>query len=357
MKKRDRTRKKSAVSGIISAAILFTILFSTGTSYFLYVIYLNQQQQIATSVRTQTDLLQKSEQFQVFGKRVRNNVGFWLNNTGGVTIRIMNIFLSNTTGYFKFISSSTAGVNPSLPITVNVGGSLSSFDTGVAASTSCVTTQVPTSTCNYTFKVLTERGNVGVGYYPNIPVPVATLGLTAIIAQGAGFLALDFNTYRAYNTTGAAPGCNPSSPGCQLTPWPGGSPAYTLRSAFSTNRYYVFSANVTNVDPSKRNITLDTDTTLVQFLVPKAGTGGGTSRSWGWSIGSVSSSGVTQSSSPITMIYGQTVTLFFTNIPGNIQGTQWPASGDFTAVFIYLHGTIGSSSYGQNIPFVTTKYT
>lgn len=344
MKKRRRLRKRRAVSGIISAAILFTILFSTGTTYFLYAINLNQQQQIASSQRARDEQLQKLEQFLVTGILVGNNIGFFVNNTGGVAFRIVNVFLSNSS-YFKLMNSSNSEVSPRLPITINAGGRLDSFDTGV----------VPKSGVQYTMKVLTERGTIALGFYPLLTVPLATLALLAVVAQGSGYLALDFNSFRAYNTTGSGSGCNPSSPGCQLTPWPSGVPAYSLKAPKSTGRFVVFSANVTNIDPQKRTVTLDSDSVLVQFLTPKPGTGGGTASAWSWGIGRVNPSGVTIAWSTITVSYFQSVTIYFTQIPTPTV-TQWPASGDFVAVFMYFHGSISSSPFGQNIPFVTTKY-
>lgn len=342
-RKRRFSRNRRAVSGIISATILFTMLFTTGTTYFLFVSLLDQQRQIATVKRAEGDQLQRFEKFEVGGRLVANNVGFFLNNTGGVAMTVVSVFLSNST-FFKFMNGSNQEVTPRLPITINPGGSLNSFDTAVAEKSGSL----------YTIKVLSERGNVAAGFWPFLTVTLETIVRAAILAQGAGFLALDFNSFRAYNTTGTAPGCNPSTAGCQLTPWPSGVAGYTLKSPQSTGRYIVFSANVTNVDPEKRDLTIDTDSVLVQFLKPT--TGGGTARGWSWGIGKVNATGHTQAYSAISISYLQTVTLYFIVIPSTNTQT-YPASGDFNAVFIYLHGNVASTTYGQNIPFVTTKYT
>lgn len=348
--------KRRAIAGVIGAVFLFLMLFTVGSGYFIFVNNANTLY-AKTLSNSGLQLASRLNENTIITTYLlsNNHIGFYFNNTSGVTLNVTSAFLMDSSGnILKCLGiglpsgQSCANTTPALPGIANPGKGAPAtgyFDTGYTYVSG-----------TDTFKLITQRGNVFSQTYPPTAVPLAQLAVTT---QGAGFLSLDFNSYFGYNTTGSGAGCNPTSAGCQLTPFPGSVLGYTLSSAAKTSRFYLFSISVTNVDPQKRIITLDSNSELIQYLAPTAGGGGGTARAWPWGIGIVSGSGVTQAWSTITITYGQSLTLYFTQTPnggGNFAANNFPASGNYVGVSIYLHGTVGSSPYGQNIPFVTTLY-
>lgn len=343
------------MAAIVGAVLLFTMLFTVGTSYFLFINSANTLYVKSLNQRTQGMQNSGYESLMVTTVLKNNDIQFYVNNTAALPINVTAAFVLDSSGnVLKCLgvgiptSSSCYYSTTALSTVANPGkGSptTGTIDTGYAYVSG-----------TDTVKVLTARGNVFSATYPATPVPLAQLAVTT---QGAGFLSLDFNSYLGYNTTGSGAGCNPTSTGCQLTPFPSTVQGYTLSSASKTGHFYAFSVTVTNVDPEKRTITLDSNSELIQYKAPAAGSGGGTASAWPWAIGIVSGSGLTQAWSTITITYGQMITLYFTQTPnggGGFNANKFPSSGDYVGVFIYLHGTVGSSPYGQNIPFVTTLY-
>lgn len=198
---------------------------------------------------------------------------------------------------------------------------------------------------------------------------------TVSSAFGLGFISMDFNSYKAEYTTG---NCYPGNAGCTLMSEPGGfvrgaQLAYTVPTTFSTGDWLVFSVNVTNTDPSGRNIVLDQFSVLNFLQVPAAGKGGGTAGAFPWFLGSVSSSGAISTTFPAggiviptQSIAPQGVTIFFAVQGGSqTQTKSYPAPGIW-GVFMYLHGTMGKgcttlstcpTPIGMNEPLVSTVFT
>jgi len=335
--------KLRAMAGIVAAVILFAMLFTVGTSYFIFLNNSNHLYNQALVNRTNAMGDSLLENLILTTLVSSTHIKLYANNTGGVNVNITAVFVLDQGGAVLKCDGrglpavTCSNTTPALPIIVNLGKGTPTVDTGYTYVSG---TDV--------IKVITERGSIFTQTYPITPVPLANLAVTT---QGAGLLQINFASYKAYNNTGTAPGCNPANTGCQLAAT--GVLGYTMSSESKAGRYYVFAVDVTNVDPSRSTITLDSNCVLFQVLIPSGA--GSNFKSFAWGIGSVSSSGVTQAFSSISFLPGQTQTLYFPIIPGT-TGSSWPSSGNFMAVFIYLHGTSGSSPFGQNVPFVTTLY-
>ncbi len=320
------------------------MLFSVGTGYFIFVNEMNTFYVRGLTDRGSAMQNQLAENLLIVPEAGSNNhLTLSITNTGATSANVTDVLVTDPIkALHTYGIGFSLNTSPMLPLGLNQGDTVS-VDTGLAIAAG-----------QYTIKVLTTTGNVFTATYPITPVPLATLAVTT---QGAGLLQINFDSYKAYNASGTGTGCNPTNANCQLANFPAGKLGYTMAPISKGLKFYVYAVNITNVDPSKRTITLDSNSVLLQFQVPKTGTGGGTSSSWSWGIGRVSSSGLTQSWSNLVITPGQSVTLFFTAIPStNTGGNSWPTSGSYEAVFIYLHGFTGSNAYGQNVPFVTTLY-
>ncbi len=198
---------------------------------------------------------------------------------------------------------------------------------------------------------------------------------------GLGFLSLDFNSYKAIYTTG---NCQPVASPCTALALHGGfvasAPlAYTLTSPQVNSQFVFFSVNITNTDPSGRNIVLDAQSVLNFIQVPASGSGGGTASATPWFLGSVGANGAIATSFPgggilipnentapkgVTIFFAVTPGSTFSKYPSPSVGGSWPI---VEGVFMYLHGVMGkgcttlscagATPIGQNEPLVVTEFT
>jgi hypothetical protein len=209
---------------------------------------------------------------------------------------------------------------------------------------------------------------------------------TPFNAFGLGYVILDFNSFHIYSCkSGAVPGCtlNYYKPGSSIYPGTTTGTTFSVANAplgyggvngiagISSSSNFVFSANFTNVDPSQRNLVLDSSGLFYLYVLA-----GGSSnfRSVAWSlggalypggtyVGGVSSTGVTSTTFPLNGIelpFNETVTLFFTVASGGFSSVKFPTLMSGTFYFHGIIGTgcttlscIGSSPVGQNEPLVT----
>ncbi len=252
----------------------------------------------------------------------------------------------------------------------------------------------------YSFYATLKSGSTLVAASPCEPLSVVTppSPFNTITSQGLGFVAMDFNhfIYWSLATPGGGGCSNPasSSPSnCFLKPWPPTLGGTTLNpfSGYGVNlntvgtNYLVFGLNLTNADPAGRTITLYpaypppasntplNGTALVQFAVPKFGTGGGTTAEFPFILLSVNQATgqLNGIDTPVTLPPCSSFTpptcspqwVFFI-----IPSVNYPTSNSLVANFLYLSGLISAKSgtsctaaggcpYGQNLPFTTTDYT
>jgi len=170
-------RRKKGVAGIIAATMLFAMIFTTGTAYFIFVNQNYQLQHIAASDKNQMEFDQSLEQFIVTGVLITGNkIGVRVNNTGSITIKIVSIFVSDNAGAIY------PPLDP-LSVFVNSGAISSLIDTGVNYNVSR----------QYAIKVVSGRGNIESGQYPLPPTPEAQI---ALIARGVGPVLTVFESFQ-----------------------------------------------------------------------------------------------------------------------------------------------------------------
>src|SRR5713101_7529616 len=90
---------RRGTAGVIAAVIMFGILFSVGTGYFIFVNSTNNQyvnNLVSTSGKLQSA---KAESLQVTTLLMPNgDVGFYANNTSGVSANMTVVYVVSATG-------------------------------------------------------------------------------------------------------------------------------------------------------------------------------------------------------------------------------------------------------------------
>ena len=160
--------------------------------------------------------------------------------------------------------------------------------------------------------------------------------LTAQVANGIGFIAMDFNSFRTYQAA-----------------------TYPLNTAFvsqsyqiSQTKYSAFSLDVRNVDPDERTITLNYQSAFWAINPPSSS---GATKGYGWNIAKLSGTTISlfAPGDTLNLPYNQTVKLYFTN---PLKPGQNTINTGAAAVNLLLTGIIHNSThtgdYGQNLPFI-----
>lgn len=163
--------------------------------------------------------------------------------------------------------------------------------------------------------------------------------IVAQVAQGIGYLAMDFDDFRYFEYTSDY----------MLKDYPAGSGTYIVPTAEPV----VFRIKLTNFDPSggNRSLTLNSHSLLWMYY-PAVG------KQVHWYVVNVNASGTIQPTySNIVIEFKETTYVFFASTSdGTFAGTpnkQKPGTGGAAAINLLLLGEIGPDYYGQNIPFVS----
>ncbi len=184
---RERKRRR-AVAGIIASVIMFSMLFTTGTAYFLFVN--NQNQAYNQSLVNRGNALQDrlNELFTISTQLSgTNTLAFTLMNTGNVPISVASVLVMDSSGNVLCLypnpsarSPCTTNTTPALGGAVNPGVTSVVFDTSYSY----------VSPNSYSLRVVTSRGNGQTQYYPPV-VPNYVLQ-----AQSSGSVTVDMSTFK-----------------------------------------------------------------------------------------------------------------------------------------------------------------
>src|SRR5438477_2408172 len=161
---RAARRTRSGTAGIIAGVIMFAILFTVGTSYFIFVNSTNNQyvkSLVGTSGKLQAA---KAESLLVTTLTEPNgDIGFYANNTSGVSMNMTVVYVISSTGGMLRCGgvglpagAGCVNTTPPLWILLNVGKGSPSIDTGylyVAGTTDIV-------------EVVTSKGSAYTATYP-----------------------------------------------------------------------------------------------------------------------------------------------------------------------------------------------
>jgi len=186
------SNRRRAVSGIVAALFLFTMLFTVGTGYYLFTAAADQTNNSANISREASIQAAAEEQLTVLapGSLATNgptsgDLWFRVLNAGGLPTTITEVYVSNSQG--QLLSKSTVGnnspfltgspdINVSLPFTLNVGGS-----TQYSASCGSTGCDIAIAKTAYTYtsgtvylEVVTQNGNIFSAQYPPKPLTTTT---------------------------------------------------------------------------------------------------------------------------------------------------------------------------------------
>ena len=382
MKIPRRSGKARGISGIIGAVILFTMLFTIGTEYFIFVNNANNLENQALTNRAST-LANRLQDGMTITTSLNSAgyVQFYLNDTGGTTLNVTSIMVLDSSGKVLEcdglgLPASQGCINtaPVLPLVANAG-------TGVPASGYAVT-DVQYASGTLTLKLITSDGAIFSATYPITGVSLASQALSS---GAIGDIYLAFNSYSYYLLTSS--GC-PTGTGystyCLETNSPNSGPAFAISSSVVSGVNYAFSVSMTNLNQHQADIILDQYTLI--YLNNFYGNSHQNNIPWYITdVGPASGQKIPIYSryTPIVLSYDTPVTVYFISAncitaatgPSDAscgsfspQGNSY-AQGSVATVNILSNGwelahgsysisglSYSSANYGQNTPYVTTLF-
>lgn len=376
---RSRSRKRLGIAGVLGAVLMFAMLFTVGTGFFIFINSSNLVYNQALTQRSNGMQTQLSEQLVISATgAIGGKINFTVQNTGGVAVVVRDLFVYTPSNGLCTFGPDFAS-NPNCP--VNLTNTSPALPIAVSPSTTSVviSTGITYLAGTYTLKVTTQSGNTFTATYP----PTSTVLASNALTSGAiGYLYLKFGSYSYYGLTsgGSCPSSGPTTSGycLQLR-----GLAFTI--PHSITGALAFSVTVTNLEPNQQTITLDNYSLMVQFLMNK----GDEFKPTTWYVASISNqTNSVCSSSPANTIcanfsklalpYNVPVTIVFASadagsfqckgynsVPSGCDNSFNPSTGTTAGIFIVSHGwngtpcsplTLPCSNYGQNTPYVATVY-
>ncbi len=323
---RQRLNKKPGIAGILAAVLMFAMLFTAGLGFFVYINRANLLYDQALANRNETVSSAVHESLTVTTSESGTHLALTVENTGGYSSQVQAIFVTEPSE--KVVELNGSATSPALPITINPGVTSATINTGITVSSG-----------TFYLKVLTGRGNVFTGSYPNSIPPYAEQ------AFSSGSLAVNLATFKFY-ILGA---------GQQSGGYVSGFVATAL--PITTNDI-AFSVQFTNTDVHQRNITLWPSSEVKVMSIQTGSNGKNIQVSDLFLVASLSGgtnpTGVTAFTTPITVSYESTITLYFGSADAEgttLVSTSGLTQNPFTAFFelngVYSDGTF----FGQTVPF------
>jgi hypothetical protein len=410
-----RIRKRRAISGILAAVIMFSMLFTVGTGFFLFANTQNNFYDQQLSARNAAQQNQLSESVTLTTIQLADgNIGVYANNTSGIGVNITALYIQYSgkrvtncmgVGLPSGCSTPSSSTFPScqfpayvniqqgtkgIPIRVLTGGCTTTpgttsgcTSTGGSLST-CLDTNQPANSTTATIRMVTQRGNMFTQTYP----PSATSFAAQALSSGAiGDLYLSFKSYWYYTitttgcpTSGTPEGGGTSSGYCLAS----GGAGFSISSALTgrcpldgLNFCYAWSVRLTDYNPQHANIVLDPYTLFSLFKLISQSDDVLHLSNW-YVIANYTSGGnniILSQYTPFVLTYNRPVSIVFASrIPlptgtsftsAALQGPGVITAGTMAAAFIVSHGCeavgqttclVTNANYGQNSPYVATLF-
>ena len=322
-------KNSKGYSGIVAAIFLVLIVLLLYSNVFVFMLNQNALFQDVVSEVNQKDIDRSNEKvtvsninYTVVGDQVR--VGAQVTNDGAVSVQIVTLWVLDTT-IRKY------GHNDTLNINLRTGDTLNLTESNAMI----VTVEGSDSSDVFTSWFVTARGNL-------IPLQKEQGAeiIVANVAQGIGAIALDFDNFRHFSYTDAD----------TLANYPNGTVGFDV----PKTTYAAFGCYLTNFEIEKRTIVIDSHSLF--FQPGRTGVSEGA-----WFIANVDANGnINGTYTPISMKYGETKMIVFASKfdlgLGAFGGLKTANAITTVATFLLLHGTIGSTAFAQNIPFVSLFY-
>ncbi|MFQ6081134.1 MAG: hypothetical protein ACE5OW_05670 [Candidatus Bathyarchaeia archaeon] len=318
-------KNSKGVSGIIATVFLVLIVLFLYANVFTFILIQNTSFQEVVSEVNQMDIDRSSEKitvsnvnYTVVGDEVY--VEAQVTNDGPVSVQIITLWVIDTT-------TQKYGYNDTLNINLKTGDALNFTGSNALR----VTIEDSSSSSVFASWFVTDRGNL---------IPLEKKLMVAQLARGIGYLTLEFDKFRYFTYESEQ----------KLANYPDGTIGFDA----PKNEYVAFGCYLTNLDPKRRTIVIDSHSLFWQPGRPGVAEGA-------WFIVNVNDDGTINGTySPISVDYEETKMLVFASQNdlglGSFKRLSTPNVVTTVATFLLLHGTIGSTAYAQNIPFVSLFY-
>ena len=326
LRRKTRFGSSRGISSVITTVFLVLTVLVISTNVFLWALTQNAVYNDVVRQRNQQDVDRLMENIIATNTTYfvpstgKFNVTTDIVNSGSITAQIVTLWVMDAT-LQKYnvtdLQASNLNLNP---------GNRQTFSKAI---------RIPgaISTNSFSAWFVTARGNT-------VNLAIVQTVIVSDVAQGIGSMAMEFATFGYYTFASST----------KLANWPTGIVSFNV----PKNEYVAFRANLRNLDPRKLTITLDSHSLFWQ-----PGRSGVSDNAW--FIVNVEADGTIKSTyTPITIAYLETKTIIFASQNdlglGSFSQLKTPNTVTSVAAFLLLHGTIGSSPYGQNIPFVSLFY-
>jgi len=323
------TANSKGFSSVIGTTFMVLVMMFLGTSVFLWTLSQNTLYNEAVRTRSQEEADRRNEGVVVLGGNYSVSgddvtVLVVLKNAGSVAAQLINLWVLDT--------NQSRYANKPLNLNLNPGDVVNLL----GSSGLTVTIRGADPSHDFVSWFVTARGNT-------VPLEKEQEGIiVAQLAQGIGSMAMEFYTFRYFTYESTQ----------KLANYPNGTIGFDVLK----NEYVAFGCYLTNLDPRKQTITIDSHSLFWQPGRPGVAEGA-------WFIVNVNVDGTINGTySSIPLKYGETKMFVFASqndlALGSFSRLKTPniPQGATVATFLLLHGTIGSTAYAQSIPFVSLFY-
>jgi hypothetical protein len=323
---------------VIGTTFMVLVIMFLSTSVFLWTLSQNTLYNEALRARNQEEADRRSENVVAVSGNYSVNevtdevtVNVVLKNAGSVSVQIINLWVLDSDPSNQRYTNKSLNLNLKSGDVLNLVGSSGLKVTILGAK------------ANHTFTswFVTAKGNT-------IPLEKELGIIVAQVSQGIGSVGMDFGTFVYYHVDYVS-----GKYRLRQTEWPNGLGGFTVPSR--TN--IAFRVTLTNFDTNRRTIQLNSHSVLWMIFTASEQQ----PRSTWWYIVKVDVNGIFTTFTPVTLSYGVPEQVFFAS---SADGSFSPSDigtpispNQPAAVNLMLLGTIGTSNFGQNIPFVSIYVT
>jgi len=338
------TGSSKGFSSVIGTIFMVLLVMTSIAGVFLWTLYQNTLYNYAVRGQNQQELDVRNENVVANGNYTVSggivSVVADLTNAGPVTAQIVSLWVFDTSKQtYGFNNSVSNKPWANLTWTTLKAGQVLKFTSNNATK---VTVPNAASLDNFNIWFVTARGN-------SVPLTQSQSIIVAQVAQGIGSVGMDFGTFVYYHVDYVS-----GKYRLRQSEWPNGLDGFNV----PKGQDIAFRVILTNFDTNKRTINL-TSPSLLWMLFP-TGTSDVPHSVW-WYIVNVNGTGTISSTySQIYLPYAQPTMVYFAankDLGSNAFNPSSSGRNGPAAVNLMLFGTIGTSTFGQNIPFVSIYVT
>lgn len=340
-KNKNIISNKKAFSSIVGAIFAILVIISMTGTFVVWSFNQNTRYSQSLSEISQLDLVQQTESINVTSRPIYTmgdgtvTVHVDIQNDGPISVNITTLWVqqveSNAYGYLE---------NAQLRIPT-----LSPGDTYTINNVVIPLLGSPNGNVFYGW-LITGRGSI-IHLFPNHETGPAgkdgdEFAQTALVSQGIGSVAMDFDLFRTYDFGTSQP------PNGTLLSYGTESRAYTI----SNNHYYAIRVALINMDSSVQSISLKSSS-YIWGLTPQSGT----LKSCSWNIlrMGLDNKLYTGNSFSVDLPFNVTKYVYFGISPAGFSNAAFPIVIPINILLygnnVFANGT--KSEYGQNLPFIS----